>query len=326
MHASDFISSAQLIRDATRPEAVSENTRGVNARLAQRLATNPVPQDRAALRALYARGDLSLPVGPRSPRARTTTIAGPGGDVGLRILVPDMVRGAYLHLHGGGWTAGTNDMWDAHLELLGRETGLVAVSAEYRLAPENAFPAAIDDCVAAARWLIEHARSEFGVSWLAVGGESAGAHLSVATLLRLRDEGRGDAFRAVNLMYGCFDLSLSPSMRQGEATPIIDRAGVESLSAGFCGTADPRDPRVSPLFADLHGLPPALVSVGTLDPLLDDSLFMHARWQAAGNEADLALYPGGVHGFSFLDGDLAKEANLTVARFLRGRQPEAAGA
>ncbi len=299
------------------PGAVSEDTQAVNARLAAKLAAVVPPPDRAAMRAAYARGELSLPVSPKSDRAHIITIPGPGGDIGLRILVPDTVKGAFLHVHGGGWTAGTNDMWDNYLELIGREAGLVVVSVDYRLAPENPFPAGVDDCVTAAQWLVENAPTEFGVTWLAIGGESAGAHLAISTLLRLRDRGQGDVFQAASLMYGAFDLSLTPSMRQGETTMIIDRPRVEALAAGFAGEVDLRDPALSPLYANLAGLPPTLVTIGTLDPLVDDSLFMHMRLQAAGVASKLAVYPGGVHAFNFLEGSLASTANEHAAHFLR---------
>lgn len=301
-------------------EAISPETHAVNAALAARLAAVTPPADITALRAAYAAGRLSLPVSPRSPRARTLTIPGPAGDIGLRILAPERPNGAYLHFHGGGWTAGTNAMWDEPLELVGRDAGLIAVSVDYRLAPENPFPAGLDDAFAAAQWLVQHARSEFGVSWLAIGGESAGAHLAACTLIRMRDAGAPDAFRAASLMYGCFDLSLTPSMRRAEGTLILDRPRVEALVAGVRGDFDPRDPAISPLYADLTNLPPALFSVGTLDPLIDDSLFMHARWQAAGNAARLAIFPGGVHGFHMLEGALARSANAGVARFLNETQ------
>lgn len=309
-----------LPSDPFHPDAISAETHAVNAALAAKLAAVTPPADITAMRAAYAGGRLSLPVSPRSPRARAMTIPGPAGEIGLRILPADNARGVYLHFHGGGWTAGTNDMWDEPLELLGRVAGLTAVSVDYRLAPENPFPAGIDDAVAAAQWLVRQAPAEFGVSWLAIGGESAGAHLAASTLVRLRGTGAAGAFRAANLMYGCFDLSLTPSMRQAEGTLILDRARVEALVAGVRGAFDTRDPAISPLYAELKGLPPALFSVGTLDPLIDDSLFMHARWRAAGNAAELAIFPGGVHGFHMLEGALARSANACVAQFLKEAQ------
>lgn len=152
------------------------------------------PADLAETHDAYVKGLLGLPASPRSPRARTRTIDGPGGPIALRIFVPDEVRGVYLHVHGGGWIAGSNDTWDAQIELFGREAGMVAVSFDYRLAPEHPAPSAIDDSVAVASWLIEHSQKEFDTSWLSIGGESAGANLAVLALLRLREQGRGTHF------------------------------------------------------------------------------------------------------------------------------------
>ncbi len=299
-----------------RPKAISSETRDVNDRLAATLASLTPPADFAAARGPYSQGGTGLPPFPRSPRARTLDIAGPAGPVNLRILAPEKPRGIYLHIHGGGFTVGSNDTWDGLLEMFGREAGVASVSVEYRLAPEHVFPAAVDDCVAAALWLIDHAEAEFGASRLAIGGESAGANLAVSTLVRLRDMGRGRAFRAANLLFGWFDLSSTPSARASSGTPFVDHANLPHYAAAYAGDTDLRDPALSALYADLSDLPPAFVTVGTIDPLLDDSLFMHERWQAAGNSSELALYPGGVHGFNALEGELARAANEGMARFL----------
>jgi acetyl esterase/lipase len=302
--------------DLFRPEAISDQTHAVNERLVATLASLTPPADFAAAREPYSQGALGLPSFPRSQHARTLEIAGPAGPVNLRILAPENPRGVYLHIHGGGFTVGSNDTWDGLLEMFGREAGMASVSVEYRLAPEDPFPAGVDDCVAAALWLIDHAQAEFGVSWLAIGGESAGANLAVSTLVRLRDMGRGGAFAAVNLLFGWFDLSMTPSARASSGTPFVDHANIPIYAAAYSPAIDVRDPAVSALYADLSDLPPAFVTVGTIDPLLDDSLFMHARWQAAGNPSELALYPGGNHGFNALDGDLARDANDGMAQFL----------
>jgi acetyl esterase/lipase len=191
----------------------------------------------------------------------------------------------------------------------------VAVSLNYRLAPEHVFPAAVEDCIAVAKWLIEHGESVFGTSSLSIGGESAGAHLAALTLTKLDAPTRAH-FRAANLLFGCYDLSLTPSVRNTEAAPFVNRAIMEQFTSAFAGEADVRDPAISPLYADLRKMPPAFFSVGSIDPLLDDSLFMYARWLAAGNQAKLALYPGGTHGFNSFDGELARAANINMARFL----------
>jgi acetyl esterase len=312
---------SQSLHAFFRPDAVSSDTRSVVQRLSETLAARAKPADIAEARTAYASGAAGIPASPKSSRAYTITIAGPAGDIDLRILVPEKVRGAYLYIHGGGWMAGTNDMCDDQLEFLGREAGLACVSVNYRLAPEHVFPAPVEDCLAAARWLIANAKAELGASWLAIGGESAGAHLTAATLLRLREEGNGEAFRAANLMFGCFDLSLTPSLRRSSPdTPFVDCATVAGMVEAFRGNTDPSDPALSPLHAALHDLPVALFSVGSVDSLLDDTLFMHMRWQAAGNVSELAVYPGGVHGFNFLGGELAQQANDRIARFLRGRR------
>ena len=300
--------------DAVRPEMISDETRAINAELVARLAAKPLPTDLSAARASFSSGGSAIPVSPRSPRAELRTVSAPTGDVTLRVIAPDKARGAYLHIHGGGWMFGTADMMDDKLEMLAA-AGLVCVSVDYRLAPEHPYPAAVDDCVAAARWLIEEGRTEFGTSNLTIGGESAGAHLAGLTLLRLREEGQS-VLRAANLMYGYFDLAMTPSARRAEAAPVVNRDALAMMSACFLAGADPHDPSVSPLYADLTGLPPTLFTVGTLDPLLDDSLFMHARWQAAGNAAELALYPGGLHGFTAFEGALSADANARAREFL----------
>lgn len=306
------------------PDAITASTHAVNARLAEALAAIAPPDELPAMREAYVRGELGLPASPKSPRARTMTIDGPAGPIGLRILVPDAVRGVYFHIHGGGWIAGSNDTWDEQLEYLGQEAGMVAVSVDYRLAPEHPAPAAIDDCVAVASWLIEHAEREFGTSWLSIGGESAGSNLAALTLLRLRDAGKGDAFRAASLLYGVFDLSLTPSVFRVKGAPFISLEAMRQFTAAFAGGMDLKDPALSPLYADLHDLPPALLSVGSVDPLLDDSLFMFMRWQAAGSLAQLAIYPGGTHGFNTLNGELAAAGNRGIATFLKAMLTEGA--
>jgi acetyl esterase len=311
---------SQPLHELFRSEAISAETQVVNDRLVATLASLNPPSDLPGMRDAYSRGLLGVPVSPKSPRARRATIPGPAGPLDLRILVPDDVRGVYLHFHGGGWIVGSNDTWDEQLELFGREAGMATVSVNYRLAPEHVFPAAVDDCVATAIWLIDHAQAEFGTSWLAIGGESAGSNLAVSTLVRLRDMGHVEPFRAANLLFGCYDLSLTPSVRSATDEPFVNRAGMEQFTTAFGGGIDLRDPEISPLYADLHGLPPALFTVGSVDPLRDDSLFMHMRWQAAGNLSELAIFPGGTHGFNSMDGELARTANYQMAQFLGARR------
>jgi acetyl esterase len=133
----------------------------------------------------------------------------------------------------------------------------------------------------------------------------------------MRERRCSSAFIAANLMYGFYDLGLTPSAKHSDGAAVINRPLLEVMSASFRGTMEASDPRVSPIFADLSDLPSALFTVGTLDPLLDDSLFMHMRWQTAGNPSELALYPGGFHAFNLLGGQLAADANTRAALFLK---------
>ncbi|MDP7104260.1 MAG: alpha/beta hydrolase [SAR202 cluster bacterium] len=184
-------------------------------------------------------------------------------------------------------------------------------------APEHPYPAGPDDCEAAALWLVENAKSEFGTDNIAIGGESAGGHLSASTLLRMRDKHGYAGFTGANLVYGVFNLSMTPSQANwGDRNLVLSAPIMEWFYDHFVPSEHRRDPDVSPLYADLSGLPPALFSVGTLDPLLDDTLFMYARWAAAGNPASLEVYPGGVHGFNGFPTDQAKQANARIDKFL----------
>jgi acetyl esterase len=265
------------------------------------------------------RGPFPAPV--KSPRARTIAIAGrDGNEIALRVIAPEAPpRGVYLHIHGGGWTLGSADSQDPILEHIADTTGLAAVSVEYRLAPEHPYPAGPDDCEFAAAWLVQHAKAEFGSDVLTIGGESAGAHLSAVTVLRLRDRYGFTGFRGANFVYGPFDLALTPSQRAfGDRRLVLRTIDILQFANAFLPTvSDRRVPDISPLYADLKGLCPALFSVGTLDALVDDSLFMHARWIAAGNDADLAIYPGGAHGFTLFPNRLADEAAARSEVFLR---------
>ena len=130
----------------------------------------------------------------------------------------------------------------------------------------------------------------------------AGGHLTAVTILRMRDRHGYTRFRGANIVYGAFDLSLTPSQRQfGNTRLVLRTIDMQKFYNAFLPTiTDRRVPDISPLYADLKNLCPALFTLGTKDALLDDTLFMHARWVAAGNEAELAIYPGGAARFRLL--------------------------
>jgi acetyl esterase/lipase len=306
------------------PDLLAE-TRAFNAQLERALAAMPpvesVPPEASRHARREGRGIFPKPV--YLPQSRDVTIPSRGGDLRLRVLAPEgEAAGVYLHVHGGGHVFGSADGQDPLLFALVEATGLCAVSVDYRLAPEHPFPAAPDDCEDAALWLVGGGARELGApEAYAIGGASAGAHLAALTLLRLRDGDAGGDFRAADLAYGVYDFSGTPSRRAwGNRELVLSNGSMNWFSDCFLpgvGLEERRAPEISPLYADLHGLPPALFTVGTQDPLLDDSLFMEARWRAAGNRAELRVFPEAPHGFTAFPIGVARRARDEQHAFLR---------
>ncbi len=275
-------------------------------------AIRPVPQ-------VFLDQELAIPM-------EDGTIPGPAGDMRVRIakaLNAGPPPAVYLDIHGGGFAMGWPEMHDPANARLALATGITVVSLDYRLAPEHPFPAGPDDCRAAADWLIANAEQEFGSSTLLLGGDSAGANLTMLVALHLRDRGEIRRVAGLNLTYGIYDLSGTPSARnRGHEPLVLSHEASERFHAAYAPGRDAealRDPAISPLYADLSGLPPALLCAGTLDPLLDDSLFMTARLRAAGNVAELHVVPESPHGFGTFPGPMAGELELLTQEWVRER-------
>lgn len=232
--------------------------------------------------------------------------------VPVRIIAPKngKSRGAYLNISGGGFyldEAARNDVQNAHLA---DALGVTVVSVEYRLAPENPWPAAPDDCATAAHWLIEQAKSLFGTEDLIIGGSSAGATLAMTTLLRLRDNNLLSPFVSAVLQFGAYDLS-------GQ-TPGGRLYADEYFIQAYAGKiADKTQSDVSPLYGDLKDLPPVLMVVGTADILMEDNFAMAARLSSAGNEVDLRVYPEAVHGFTSHPTKMGATATQDIINWLK---------
>jgi acetyl esterase len=237
-----------------------------------------------------------------------------GRRVSVRILAPESgaARGVYLDIHGGGFYMGSSARGDAHNRSLARALGVAVVSVDYRLAPEHPWPAAPDDCEAAALWLLDEAETRFGTTRLAIGGVSAGATLAMTTLLRLRDRGVADPFVGAVLQFGTYDMS-----GQTPAGRLLDGEFFIQAYAGH--VADRTNPDISPVYGDLRGLPPAKLVVGSLDILLEDNLVMAARLSAAGGEVDVRVYPGSPHGFTLHPTAMASAALEDIESWLAER-------
>lgn len=219
------------------------------------------------------------------------------GNVPVRILRPGgKPKGVVLDIHGGGWVIGNAQM-DDDLNLgMVNACDVAVVSVDYRLAVNTPVEGLLDDCLAAARWLLNE--QEFAGLPVIVVGESAGGHLAAATLLALKQW--PELLKRVSgavLYYGVYDLTGTPSVRTaGPETLLLDGPGmVEALRMLTPGLSDDqrRQPTLSPLYGDFTGMPPALMFVGELDPLKDDTLLIAERWP----EAEVHLLPESAHGF-----------------------------
>jgi acetyl esterase/lipase len=289
--------------EAMRPEGRAAVDRALPPIL-ELLGRTDDPSARAALprdeQVARARGSMELAYFP-SPEAELREIAG----VPCRVFTPDgPATAVYLHFHGGGMMVGAPEMNDIPNVDLRDRFGVAVVSVDYRLAPEHPHPAGPDDGVAVAEWLLTNGEREFGSSRIVVGGESAGGYMSAIVLLRIRDELQAvSRVIGANLVFGVYDWGRSASqrgVRGTEGPDLLDPVGIEFFTECYLpGRTDDerRDPSVSPAFADLHGLPPALMSVGSSDHLLDDTLLLAGRWCAAGNEVELLVLPEMPHGF-----------------------------
>jgi len=272
-----------------------------------------VPSDRMERLALQRRAVDAMVT--NSPAGRDEILGG----VPCRVFrAPDDAAGLYLHFHGGAMMLGSPRAQDLALAELSERLGVTVVSVDYRLAPEHPFPAGADDCFAVAREVLNVHSGP-----LVVGGESAGAYYAVLTLLRIRDElDAADRVAGANLCFGVYDLSGTPSqlgVRPSEAPDVIGGVTFDDVLAAYTpglSRLEVRRPDISPMYAALHGLPPALFTVGTADHLLDDSLLMSQRWQAWGNEAELAVYPDCPHAFVGLPTELGKRAAARIDEFI----------
>lgn len=232
-----------------------------------------------------------------------------------------------LYFFGGGWTLGCLDTCDAICRTLANAAGCVTVSVGYRLAPEHRFPAAVEDCYAAARWISEHATElSLDPDRLAVGGDSAGGNLAAAVTLLSRERG-APALRHQLLVYP--NTEYRPGAAEAES---VDPLLFNELSVRWYWShylADERDgdnPLASPLRAeDLSGLPPATVITAEYDPLRDEGEEYARRLRKDGVPVEARRYPGMAHGFFAMAGTLddGRAAQLYAAGRLRAAFAEA---
>ncbi len=242
------------------------------------------------------------------------------GDVAAEWAVAPNARDdrVILYFHGGGYVIGSVR---THRQLVGdlsRAAEAKVLSLDYRLAPEHPHPAAVDDACTAYRHLLE----SFAPSGIAIAGDSAGGGLTGAALLALRDAGA--PLPAAGVMISPWlDLTLSGDSMdsRAEQDPMVQRDGLQKMADAYVATADPKHPTISPLFADLTGLPPLLLQVGSAETLLDDSTRFAERGRASGVDVELEVWDDMVHvwhAFSLILPE-AKQATSRIGEYLKQR-------
>ncbi|MGH6870234.1 MAG: alpha/beta hydrolase [Rhizomicrobium sp.] len=198
-----------------------------------------------------------------------------------------------LYLHGGGYLLGSPVSHRHLLAAVSEASGLRTFAAEYRLAPEHPFPAAVDDAVAAYKGLLD---SGIAANRIVIMGDSAGGGLTIATLVAARDKGLAMPACAVAISPWA-DLSQGGEAHRARKSrdPMVGKEGLDEMAAAYLAGADPKTPLASPLFADLKGLPPLLIQVGTEEALYDDAMALTRRADSAGVDVSSESWGGMVH-------------------------------
>ncbi len=273
-------------------------------------------QARATIRSRFVPAADPEPVGAVSD----TSIPGPGGDIAVRIYRPVTDAAALpvvVYAHGGGFVFCDLDSHDGLCRNLANRIGAVMVSVDYRLAPEHPWPAAADDLYAAVRWINDNADAlGIDAGRIVVGGDSAGGNLAAVTALMTRDRG-GPELAGQLLLYPViaadFDTESYRAFGRGYYNP---KPALQWYWDQYVPTVAERShPYASPLGADLHGLPPAVVVIAGHDPLRDEGVAYADALETAGVSVTRLSYQGGVHGFLTMPMlDLAQRARADISR------------
>jgi acetyl esterase len=277
-----------------------------------------VTSAREMLQAMLAVRPAGEPVAPIEDRV----IPGPAGEIPIRIYTPEG-RGPFpvlVFLHTGGWMVGNLDSQDPLCRRITNRTGCIVVSVDYRLAPENPFPAAVEDSFEATQWSASHA-AEFGGDpyRLAIVGDSAGANMAAVVALLARDRG-GAKLAFQLLMFPATDFRLNtPTMEElGEGYNVTKDQMIWIRNNYLPNSADWTNPLASPLLApDLSGLPPALIIYAEYDPLRDDAEAYAASLKEAGVSVKASRYDGMIHDFIDLFEEPGERALAEIASALR---------
>ena len=291
----------------------SEELRAVSEALrANRVLSGSLLERRASMEAATA---------GLSPPATTTVVPVDAGGVPAEWVTAQGARrdAALLYLHGGAYTAGSLATHRLHVANLSAATGVAVLNVDYRLAPEHPHPAAVDDAVAAYRWLLGEG---LAAERVVLAGDSAGGGLAAAALVALRDAGdRLPGGAALISPWTDLTLTAASLESRAEVDPMVSREGLAPSAEAYLAGADPTTPTASPLHADLAGLPPLVVHVGDHEVLLDDAVHLAERARAAGVDVELWVAPEMIHVWHAFAGIVPEgaEAVERLATWIRTR-------
>jgi len=267
------------------------------------------------VRQRFKRMELLVPRPPRGTKTRNFSLKGlPARTVTVREARPGT---EVLFLHGGAYSVGSFRNYGHFTWRLGKAARARVLALDYRMAPEHPYPAALNDALAAYRWLLDQgARPDR----ILLAGDSAGGGLTLALLLKLRDEGVPLPAGAVALSPWTDLATTGASLHtKADTDPMLVASEIPHHAAMYLGGADPRDPYASPLYGDPRGLPPTLIQAGGDEVLLDDGVRMAEKMQAAGCDVELQVWPRMPHVFQLLATVMpeAQAAVAEIARFAR---------
>ena len=241
--------------------------------------------------------------GPVMARSQDLEVQTPYGPVKARLHDPSPARPkpVLIYLHGGGWTLFSLETHDRVMREYAARAGVAVLGVDYALSPEAKFPVALEQVETVALWL-RSAAADLGLDpdRVAIGGDSAGACLSMAAAIKLRDRGLGDFLKAMLLAYPVFDTEVSEEAdhRYGGETYMLSGAEMAGFWSNYLsGPTDAQNPLARPMLADVAGLPPACLSIAECDILAEQGLAMDARLRAAGVAVKTEVYRGATHSF-----------------------------
>lgn len=236
--------------------------------------------------------------------AKTTELAVPlgGSSVRIRAYHPRVIdpKPALVYLHGGGWTIFSIDTHDRLMREYAARADISVVGVDYSMSPEVRFPRAIEETVAVIRWLRKQG-TEVGVDpdQLALGGDSAGAAMTIAACVKLRDANEPDAVKAMLLNYGAYDATCcnDSHRRYGQGGYMWGPGEMAAFWRNYLGDTPMTDPLACPINADVRGLPPAFSAIADCDVMYEESVAMAEKLRRAGVRSNVAIYAGATHSF-----------------------------